>query len=124
MRSWLGCIVLTIYVFFFFNRLLRCYDALVERYTEKFLPIQPTFRALNPVYFQFCYCLMKVNTFDEVDLSTKPANATNVTKRVNFFNLTQSNVDNSKEPGRNCNNRLLVVQLVVFFMVSEGPSFL
>jgi hypothetical protein len=42
---------------------LKCFDALIERYTGNFLPVLPQFRALNPVYFQFCYCLMKVCGF-------------------------------------------------------------
>ncbi len=83
-------LVLTIFLTSFFG---RCFDGLVERYTGKFKPIVPEFRALNPVYFQFCYCLMKVNSFDEVETSAHPATARNVSRRVNFYNLTQNNVD-------------------------------
>lgn len=68
----------------------------VERYTGNFFPVRPEFKALNPVFFNFCYCLMKVNSFDEVGFSSRPANATNVTRRVDFFNLTQFNVDQAK----------------------------
>lgn len=60
-------------------------------------------------------CAQKVNSFDEVETSTHPATASNVSRRVNFFNLTERDVNISKEPNRNCNTSLLAVTLVVFF---------
>ncbi len=93
----------------------QCFDTLVVRYFDKWTPLLPELVALKPNYFQFCYCIMKIRTFDEVQTLTHPATAANVSKRVNFLNLTQANVDLANEPGRTCDNSLLVVSLVVFF---------
>jgi hypothetical protein len=93
----------------------RCFDTLVVRYSNKWLPLLPELVALNPAYYQFCYCIMKIATFDEVETLTHPATASNISMRVQFTNLTQASVDVALEPSRTCDNSLLVVSLVVFF---------
>ncbi len=93
----------------------QCLDALAERYTGKWLPLAPELVALNPAYYQFCFCIIKMNSWDEVETLTHVANSTNISARVKFVNLTQANVKINSEPGRTCDNSLVLVSLVVFF---------
>ena len=93
----------------------QCFDTLVERYTSDWIPVLPQLKAQNPAYFNFCFCLMKVKSFNEIITSTQNATSTNTSKWVSFLNLSEANVNVKSEPNRNCNNSLIVVTLTVFF---------
>lgn len=83
----------------------QCYDGITQKAATgsiQFIPILPQMQAAYSVYYQYCFCLMKVDTFNQ-------------TQQIGLTNLTQANVNLSSEPGATCDNSLLVVTLVCFF---------